>query len=164
MHIPNIVEHISFQEIDLFLNCISEYNEDLVKLFYIGIDGKFEGFKFTCNIGNKVIEVNDDVWKSLFEISPLSSPNDLKITDTVYAPDYEFRNALNQMLRKPFSPNVVQSNLFPTNVTTGQLKPFDRILYWVVTHIPRHKQGGYSRVDKAEVHLVYMLKHKIKVN
>ena len=86
MHIPNVVERISFQEIDLFLNCITEYNEDLVKLFCTGVDGKIEGFKFACNIGNKVIEVNDDVWKSLFEISPLSSPNDLKITDTVYAP------------------------------------------------------------------------------
>lgn len=49
-------------------------------------------------------------------------------------------------------------------MTTGLLKPVDRILHWVVTHILRPKQGGYSRVDKAEVHLVYMLKHKLKVN
>lgn len=107
MHIPNIVERISFQGIYLFLNCITEYNEDLVKLFYTGVDEKFEGFKFACNIGNNVSEVNDDVWKSLFDISPLSSLNDLKIIDIMYALDYEFRNALNQMLRKPFSPDVV---------------------------------------------------------
>lgn len=113
----------------MFLNCITEYNEDLVKLFYTSVDEKFEGFKFACNIGNKFIEVNDDFWKSLFEISPLSSPNDLKITDTVYALDYEFKNALNQMFKNPFPPNFVQSNLFPTNVSTGQLKPLDRILH-----------------------------------
>lgn len=125
-HIPNVVERISFQGIDLFLNYITEYNEDLVKLFYTGVDKKFEGFKFTFNIGNNAIKVNDDVWKSLFEISPLSSPNDLKITDNVYALDYDFSTALNQMLRKPFSSDVVQSTLFHTNVTTGQLKPLDR--------------------------------------
>lgn len=144
MHIPNVVESISFQGIDLFLNCIAEYNEDLVKFFYTGVDEKFEGFKFTSYIGNNVVEVNDDVWKYLFEIFPLSSPNDLKIIDNVYAPDYDFRTTLNQMLRKPFSPDVVQSTLFPTNVTTGQLKPLDRILHWIVTHIMRLKQGGYS--------------------
>lgn len=69
MHIPEIVERINFQGIDVFLDCTTEYNEDLVKLFYTGVDGKFVGFKFACNIGNRVIEVNDDVWKSLFEIS-----------------------------------------------------------------------------------------------
>ncbi|KAI5433687.1 hypothetical protein KIW84_020816 [Lathyrus oleraceus] len=121
MHIPNIVERISFQGIDLFLNCITEYNEDLVKLFYTGVAKKFEGFRFTCNIGNNVVEVNDDVWKSLFEISLLSSPNDLKITDSAYASEYDFRTALNQMLRKLFSPEVVQSTLFHTNVTTARL-------------------------------------------
>ena len=33
-----------------------------------------------------------------------------------------------------------------------------------MTHILRPKQGGYSHVDKVKVHLVYVLKHKIKVN
>ena len=33
-----------------------------------------------------------------------------------------------------------------------------------MTHILRPRQGGYSRVDNVEVHLVYVLKHKIKVN
>lgn len=164
MRILDVVERISFQGIDLFLNCITGYNEELVKLFYTGVAEKFKGFIFFCNIGTHTVEVNDDVWKSLFEISPLSSPTDLKITDSVYAPDYDFRTALNKMLRKPFAPEVVQSILFPTNVTTRQLKPLDRILHWIVTHILRPKQGGYSRVDKAEVHLVYVLKHKIKFN
>lgn len=68
------------------------------------------------------------------------------------------------MLKKLFSANVVESNLFPTNVTTGLLKPDDRILHWVVTHIICPKQGGYSIMDKVEVHLVYVLKHKLKVN
>lgn len=164
MRIPKVVERISFQGIDLFLNCITGYNEDLVKLFYTGVAEKFEGFRFFCNIGNDTVEVNDDVWKSLFEISPLSSPTDLKITDSVYAPDYDFGTSLNKMLRKPFAPKVVQSIIFPTNVTIDQLKPLDRILHWIVTHILRPKQGSYSRVDKAKVHLVYVLKHKIKIN
>lgn len=164
MHIPEIVERINFQGIDFFLDRTTKYNEDFVKLFYTGVDGKFEGYKFACNIGNRVIEVNDDVWKSLFEISPLSSPTDLKIIDIVFSLDYEFRNALNSMLKRPFSANVIESNLLPTNETTGLLKPVDRILHWVVTHILRPKKGGYSIVGKDEVHLVYVLKNKLKVN
>lgn len=107
MCIPDVVERISFQGIDLFLNCITKYNEDLVKFFYTDVAGKFEGFRFFCNIGNHTVEVNDDVWKYLFEISPPSSLTDLKITDNVYAADYDFRTALNKMLRKPFAPEVV---------------------------------------------------------
>lgn len=96
MRIPKVVKRLNAQGIDLFLDCTTKYNEDLVKLFYTSVVGKFEGYEFTCNTGNRVIEVNDDVWKSLFEISPLSSPNDLKITNTVFSSNYEFRNALNQ--------------------------------------------------------------------
>lgn len=155
-----VIERISFQGIDLFLNCITEYNEDLVKLFYIGVTEKFEGFRFFCIIGNHTVEVNDDVLKYLFEISQLSYPTDLKIIDSVYAPDYDFRTALNKIWRKPFASEVFQSTLFPTNVTTGQLKPLDRVLHWILTHILCPKQGGYSRVDKAEVHLVYVLNTK----
>ncbi|XP_050876753.1 uncharacterized protein LOC127080482 [Lathyrus oleraceus] len=82
MRILEIVERVNFQGIDLLLDCNTKYNEDLVKLFYTGVDGKFEGYKFACNI------------------------------------DYEFRSSLNSMLKKPFSTNVIESNLFPTNVTT----------------------------------------------
>lgn len=139
MRILDVVELICFKGIDLFLNCITEYNEGLVKFFYTDVAEKFEGFRFFSNIDTHIVEVNDDVWKSLFEISPLSSPTDLKITDNVYTPDYDFRTALNKMLRKPFAPEVVQSTLFPTNVTIGQLKPLDRNLYWIVTHILRPK-------------------------
>lgn len=149
MHIPDVVEQLNVQIIDLFLDFTTKYNEDLVKLFYTGVVEKFEGYEFKYNIGNMVLEVNYDVWKYLFEISPLSSPNDLKITDIVFAPNYEFRYALNSMLKRPFSDNVIASNLFPTNVTTGLLKHVNRILHWVVTHIIRPKKGGYSRVDKA---------------
>lgn len=108
MHVPEVVERLNAQGIDLFLDCTTKYNDDLVKLFYSGVVGKLEGYEFTCNIGNRVIEVNDDVWKSLFEISPMSSPNDLKIIDTLFAPNYEFRNAVNSMLKRPFSTNVIE--------------------------------------------------------
>ena len=83
MRIPDVVERISFQGTDLFLNCIAEYNEDLVKLFYTGVAEKFKGFRFFSSIGTHNVEVNDDMWKSLFEISPISSPTDLKIIDSV---------------------------------------------------------------------------------
>lgn len=155
MRIPDVVERLNVQIIDLFLECTTKYNEELVKLFYTCVVGKFEGYVFKYNISNRVLEVNDDVWKSLFEISPLSSPNDLKIIDTVFAPNYESRSSLKSMVKIPYSNNVVTSNLFPTNVTTRLLKHVNRIIHWVVMHVIHPNNGGYSRVDKEEVYKVH---------
>lgn len=49
-------------------------------------------------------------------------------------------------------------------ITTGQLKMVPRILLWVVSHILRPKNGGFLRIDFTEIHLVYIMLHKIKIN
>lgn len=35
---------------------------------------------------------------------------------------------------------------------------------WLVSHVLRPKNGGFFRVDSAEIHLVYILVNKVKVN
>lgn len=49
-------------------------------------------------------------------------------------------------------------------ITIGQLKMVPRILLWVVYDILRLKNGGFSRIDYAEINLVYILLHKVKIN
>ena len=107
--------------------------------------------------------VSAHVWKYLFGMWPIDS-DAIKIYDIVLAPNYEFKSSLNFMLKKPYSDRIVNTDLFPRSVTTGTLAPFDIILFWIVCHIIRPKKGGLSRVDKVEVQLLYVLKHKIKVH
>lgn len=39
-----------------------------------------------------------------------------------------------------------------------------RILLWLVSHVLRPKNGGFSRIDYSEVHLVNILLNKVKIN
>lgn len=39
-----------------------------------------------------------------------------------------------------------------------------RILPWLVSHVLRPKNGGFSRIDFAKIHMVYILLNKIKIN
>lgn len=49
-------------------------------------------------------------------------------------------------------------------ITTRQLKMVPRTLLWLVSHVLRPKNGGFSRIDFAEIHLVYIMLNKIKIN
>lgn len=48
-------------------------------------------------------------------------------------------------------------------ITTSHLKTVPRILLWVVSHISGPKNGWFSSIDNAEIHLVYILLHKVKL-
>ena len=92
------------------------------------------------------------------------SPVAIKITDTDNFEGCDFKVSLNSMMKHPFSESVVNRTLFPKAVTAGALKPLDCILQWIVSRIIRPKMGGYSRVDHPEVHLVYAIKNKMRIN
>lgn len=49
-------------------------------------------------------------------------------------------------------------------ITTGHLKMVSRILLWLVSHVLRPKNGRFSRIDFAKIHMVYILLNKIKIN
>lgn len=56
------------------------------------------------------------------------------------------------------------SDVYYDPITTGKLKMVPRILLWLVSHVLCPKNGGFSRIDFAEIHLVYILLNKIKIN
>lgn len=39
-----------------------------------------------------------------------------------------------------------------------------RIFLWLVSHVLHPKNGGFSRIDNVEIHLVYILLNKIQIN
>jgi hypothetical protein len=87
-----------------------------------------------------------------------------EVTDSHHIDGYEFKSALNDMLKRPYPDEFVNSDAFPRTVTAGKLKAGERILQWIVSRILRPKKGGLSRVEQAEVHLIYILKNKKKIN
>ena len=116
-----------------FLELDGDYNEVLVKVFYAGIQGKFPDHQFSYKIADKVVKVDDEIWKT-FELFPVDTDT-VKITDTKLPADYDFKHALNSMLKRPYPENFVQSSAFPKTVTTGQLVPLARIMQWIVSTI-----------------------------
>ncbi|KAI5429973.1 hypothetical protein KIW84_034526 [Lathyrus oleraceus] len=87
-----------------------------------------------------------------------------EVTDSHQIEGYEFWSALNDMLKRPYPDHIVNSDAFPRTITAGKLKTGERILQWIVSRILRPKKGGLSRVEQAEVHLMYILKNKQKIN
>ena len=162
LHLPEVVELLDFQKIFSFLELDANYNEELVKLFYVGIQGQFDDFTFSYKIDNKVVKVNNNVWRE-FGMFPVTS-DAIRVSDTSPPPGYDFKIALNSMLKKRYPDRVVNSNLFPKSVTTDALLPLDRILQWIVSRIIRPKKGGLSRVDQPEVMLIFAIKNKIRIH
>ena len=77
-------------------------------------------------MNNKVYTVNSEIWTK-FEMFPPSLVA-IKITDTDNFEGYDFKVALNSMSKHPFSESVMNDTLFIKSVTSGALKPLDRIL------------------------------------
>ena len=147
LHLPELIDLIRFQKLHNFLECKDKYNEDLVRIFFAGVQGNFEDFEFRYRMNNKNYMISSHVWKYLVQMCPVDSDS-IKISDSNVAPGYEFKTALNFMLKKPYTERIVNNDLFPKSVTTGALAPIDRILFWIVCRIIRPKKGGYSCVEK----------------
>jgi hypothetical protein len=83
---------------------------------------------------------------------------DLLVTDLYTHVNFNWSVHLNEILKDP----RVEDYYDP--ITTGHLKMVPRILLWVVSHILWPKNGGFSRTDNVEIHLVYIMLHKVKIN
>lgn len=161
LDIPNVVKLVEHQHIDYFLQLNQDYNEDLIRVFYSGLhDMQCSIFKFS--IGNKVYQFINDLWKSLFGIMVVDPDDDNEvdplITDTETHVNFDWGIHVNELLKV----SRVEDCYDP--ITTGQLKMVPRVLQWVVSHILRPKNGELSRIDFVEIHLVYILLHKVKIN
>ena len=126
-HLDFISDLIAFQGLQPFFACSNKYNEDCVRLFYAGIKEKFEGSVFRYRSDNKFFMVTSHVWKDLLYLDP-EEANAIRFSDSTDIVGYDFKTTLNFMLKTPYAEHIVNSALFPPNVTTGSLAPFDWIL------------------------------------
>ncbi|CAI8614239.1 unnamed protein product [Vicia faba] len=95
------------------------------------------------------------MWMSILGITIDDEP---MVKESNYHSDFKWRIHSNEKLKTPRASN----NKYP--IINGCLKKQPRIMHWIVSHILRPKNGGFSRVDVPEVHLVYLLLNKIKIN
>ena len=112
----------------------------------MGVQGNFEDFEFRYRMNNKNYMIISHVWKYLFQMFPVDSDS-IKNFNSNVAPRYEFKTALNSMLKKPYTERTVNNDLFSKSVSTGALAPLDMILFYIVCHIIRPKKGGYSFME-----------------
>lgn len=153
LEVIRILEH---QQINYFLKISQDYNEYLIRVFYSGLhDRRDSTFKFT--IGNTVYDFIDALWKSLFDIIIVSVYVEPLVTYTNIHQYFKWNIHLNELLKAPWSDGCVKT------ITTGMLKMVPHILLSLVSHISRPKNGGYSRIDNAEIHLVYIFLNKIRI-
>lgn len=80
------------------------------------------------------------------------------VIDLHHHPGYCWRINLNEMLKPPLADDKFDA------LSIGHLKQVSRILHWIMSHVLRPKHGGYSMVDQAEIHLIYILLHGIRIN
>jgi hypothetical protein len=165
MHLPEVLSLLQHQGFINFLECNTKYSEDLVRVFYAGLHENFRGHKLSSRVGSTKVSLKSNIWNKYFDMSVDDAENPLpEVTDSHHIDGYEFKSALNDMLKRPYPDEFVNSDLFPRTVTAGKLNAGERILQWIVSRILRPKKGGLSRVEQAEVHLIYILKNKIKIN
>lgn len=161
LDIPEVASLIAHQQIDYFLKLAQDYNEDLISVFYFGLHDR-QGPCFNFTIGNTIYEFTDDLWKFLFGITVVDPDDDDEVDpfvmDTNTHIHFKWKIHVNELLKSPRSNDCYD----PT--TTGQLNMVPRIFLWLVSHILRLKNDGFSRIDFVEIHLVYILLSKIKIN
>ncbi|XP_050916673.1 uncharacterized protein LOC127131816 [Lathyrus oleraceus] len=118
MHLPEVLALLQHQGFINFLECNSKYSEDLVRVFYAGLHDNFHGHKFHSRIGPTKVPLKSNIWNQYFDMSVDDDGNPLpEVTATHHVAGYEFKNALNDMLRRPYTDQFVNSDAFPRTVT-----------------------------------------------
>ncbi|XP_050878980.1 uncharacterized protein LOC127082789 [Lathyrus oleraceus] len=148
-------------KVNYFSSTTKDYNEGLIRVFYSGLNEE-HGSCFSFFISNKVYQFTNDLWKTLLGIivgdADVDDEVDLLATDLYSHVSFDWSVHMNELLKAP----RVEDYYDP--ITTGHLKMVPRILLWVVSHILLPKNGGFSRINNVEIHLVYILLHKVKIN
>ena len=129
MHLVEILNLLQYHGIVKFLECNAKYSEDLVRVFYTCLHDKFRGQKFHSRIGTRKVSFKSDVWNKYFDLTLAADENPPhEVTDSHTIEGYEFKSALNAMLKRPYPDHIVNSDAFPRTVTAGKLKTGERIL------------------------------------
>lgn len=70
VNILKIIRLMEHHQINSFLKVSTNYNEDLIRVFYFGLGSKDEStFKF--KMGKSTFMVTEDLWNELFDITVL---------------------------------------------------------------------------------------------
>ncbi|XP_050914951.1 sugar transporter ERD6-like 8 [Lathyrus oleraceus] len=96
-----------------------------------GLAGSFATLAnwFFSWIGTRKVSFKSDVWNKYFDLTLAADENPpLEVTDSHTIEGYEFKSALNAMLKRPYPYHIVNSDAFPRTVTAGKLKTGERIL------------------------------------
>lgn len=99
-----------------------------------------------------------DSRESLFGIIMVSADVEPLVKDTNLHQDFKWSIHLNELLKAPRSDDCVKI------ITIGQLKMVPRVFLKLVSHVLCPKNGGYSRIDNAEIHLIYIILNRIRIN
>lgn len=148
----SLIEH---QQTNYFLKFSDDYNKDLIRVFYFGLQMRC-GFTFKLKIGNTNYAFTDVLSKSLFGIIVVDS--EPLMTHTNSCEDFCWKVYMNEFLKAPQSDDCFEP------LTTCHLKRVHHILHWLVSHVLHLKKGRNSRVDQVNVHIVYILFYRIHIN
>lgn len=155
LHIPEIVNLMEHQEISNILKVSIDYNEDLIRIFYVGLESK-QGCSFRFKMGKSSYHFMQESWKDVFGIFMLS--HEPTLSDHAFRLNFDWKNHLKSCLR------VTRIDDDLDRLSTGLLKRDPHILQWIITHMLRPRKGGHYQIDQVEVHLMYILQNKVKIN
>jgi hypothetical protein len=146
LHLGDVAEIIRRENLTNFCNLRDAYIEDLVRIFYSGIQEQ-NGAEFEFCKGRKIFKVSNNLWFKLFGLK--SDTNLTKFTD-VQGPKYNMTEFAITLTKNGKSPNG----------KAGRLKQGPRVLLWMVNHILRPRGGPYSRLDWKDIDLMYIMMEK----
>ncbi|KAK2370822.1 hypothetical protein QL285_083834 [Trifolium repens] len=150
LHLSEVAEIIKRENLSTFCNLKRAYIEDLVRIFYSGLQER-EGAEFEFCIGKKIFKFSNNLWLKLFELE--TGKNLQRFTD-VDGPKYNMNEFASTLTRNGKSPNG----------KAGRLNKGPRVLLWIVNHILRPRGGSYSRFDWKDIDLMYLMMERKKMD
>jgi hypothetical protein len=150
LHLGDIAEIIRREKLSTFCNLRDAYIEELVRIFYAGIQEQ-NGAEFEFCIGKKIFKVSNKLWLGLFGLE--TGKKLQRFTDTE-GPKYNMSE---------FSCTLTKNGKSP-NGKAGRLKQGPRVLLWIVNHILRPRGGPYSRLDWKDIDLMYVMMESKKMD
>ncbi|KAK2412984.1 hypothetical protein QL285_048122 [Trifolium repens] len=150
LHLGDIAEIIRREKLSTFCNLRDAYIEELVRIFYAGIQEQ-NGAEFEFCIGKKIFKVSNKLWLGLFGLE--TGKKLQRFTDTE-GTKYNMSE---------FSCTLTKNGKSP-NGKAGRLKQGPRVLLWIVNHILRPRGGPYSRLDWKDIDLMYVMMENKKMD
>ncbi|WJX24473.1 hypothetical protein P8452_13574 [Trifolium repens] len=150
LHLGDVAEIIRRENLTTFCNLRDAYIEELVRIFYSGLQEQ-NGAEFEFCIGKKIFKVSNKLWLGLFWLE--TGKNLQRFTD-VDGHKYNMPEFACTLTKNGKSPHG----------KAGRLKQGPRVLLWIVNHILRPRGGPYSRLDWKDIDLMYAMMERKKMD